>query len=73
VYNVIAAPATTAAGAAAAAGTASAINTGFPNVILAFTPTTGYLLALGIVMFMVGVANIGLVLRSRRQLNRAFD
>lgn len=71
-YNTVAA-ASTAAGAVAAGSSASAINTGFPTVILAFSPTTGYILALATIMLMVGIANIALVFRSRRQLRRVFD
>ena len=74
-YNSIAA-ATTGAGAAAAAGAAtssSAINTGFPTVILAFSPTTGYIVAFAVILMMVGIANVGLMFRSRRQVTRVFD
>jgi hypothetical protein len=75
VYNTIAA-ATTGAGAAAAAGAAtssSAINTGFPTVILAFSPTTGYILAFAVILMMVGIANVALMFRSRRQVTRVFE
>lgn len=71
-YNTIAA-ASTAVGAAGAASSASAINTGFPNVILAFTPTTGYILAFATIMVMVGIANVALMFRSRRQVSRVFE
>jgi hypothetical protein len=75
VYNSISA-ATTAVGAAGAAGAASsssAINTGFPTVIVAFTPTTGYILAFAVILMMVGVANVALMFRSRRQVVRVFE
>jgi hypothetical protein len=72
VYNSISA-ATTAAGAIGAAGGASAINTGVPTVIVAFSPTTGYILAFGVVLLMVGFANVALMFRSRRQVTRIFE
>jgi hypothetical protein len=72
VYNSISA-ATSAAGALGAAGGVSAINTGVPTVIVAFSPTTGYILAFAVVLLMVGLGNVALMLRSRRQLSRIFD
>jgi hypothetical protein len=74
VYNTVSA-ASTALGAAGvgAASSASAINTGFPNVIVAFTPTTGYILALATIMVMIGIANVALMFRSRRQVTRIFQ
>lgn len=74
-YNAISA-ATTAAGAAGAAGVAgstSAINTGFPTVIVAFSPTTGYIVAFAIILMTIGLANVALMLRSRRQVIRIFE
>jgi hypothetical protein len=40
---------------------------------LAFSPTTGYILAFAVILMMVGIGNVALLFRSRRQVARVFE